>query len=130
MGIPEVDLFASNENAVVPRYVTLELRDGSALFYDAFSQKWAFQTAWVYPPPNLIPRVLAHLNKAIGTYILIAPQWTQYFWYPDLLRRALANPLPIENLWKILVDCSTGMNPPQVDKLRFQAWEIGGGLTK
>lgn len=129
-GIPEVDLFATRETAVVPSYVTLNSRDGSALFCDAFSQKWDFQTAWVFPPPSTIPRVLAHLNSAVGTYYVIAPRWTQCFWFPDLQARALAPPMTIENLSKVLIDWTTGLSPPQVDKLWLQAWKVGGGRIK
>lgn len=41
-GVPDVDLFASRETAVVDRYVTWDSRDGSAIFYDAFSRPWNF----------------------------------------------------------------------------------------
>lgn len=129
-GIPNIDLFASKASAVVDRYVTWDSRDGSAFFYDAFSRPWNYTLAWVFPPPNLIPRVLHHLNTATGNYILIAPQWTQCFWLPDLRARALAEPIPIENLLDNLIDLSTSRNPPQVEKLVLLAWKVGGGPIK
>ncbi|KAI8442411.1 hypothetical protein MSG28_005925 [Choristoneura fumiferana] len=115
-GVPEVDLFASSESAVVDRYVTWDSRDGSAIFCDAFSRPWKFKLAWVFPPPNLIPRVLRHLNMAVGTYIVIAPHWMQCFWLADLRARALAEPYPIHNLHNNLIDLTTGRAPPQIIK--------------
>lgn len=129
-GIPDVDLFASRKTAVVPQYVTWDSRDGSASFCDAFSRNWNYQLGWVFPPPSLIPRILAHLNQAKGTYILIVPQWDQCFWLSDLQSRALSRPLLIKDLRKNLIDHTTGMVPPQVDRLSLQAWKIGGGPVR
>ncbi|KAJ0179494.1 hypothetical protein K1T71_005206 [Dendrolimus kikuchii] len=126
-GVSDVDLFATRRSAVVPKYVTLDSRDGYAVFCDAFSQKWDFQLGWIFPPPNLIPRVLAHLNSARGIFILIAPEWTRCFWIPDLKARTISDPIPIQNLGKVLVDLTTNSCPPQVDKLALFAWKIMGG---
>ncbi|KAL0839475.1 hypothetical protein ABMA28_016184 [Loxostege sticticalis] len=129
-GVPEIDLFASRKSAIVPKYVTLDSQDGYAQFCDAFSRQWDWQLAWVFPPPNLIPRVLAHLNNARGKYIVIAPQWTQCYWLPDLKARALVEPLPIHNLESSLIDLTTELPPPQVKDLTFLAWKVGGGAVK
>ncbi|XP_041972217.1 carboxypeptidase B-like [Aricia agestis] len=129
-GVPDIDLFASKETAVVRSYATLDSTDGCATFCDAFSLQWDYQMAWVFPPPNLIPRVLAHLNKARGTYVLIAPHWTRCFWHPDLQARALGEPIIIKDLRKTLIDQTTGRVPEQIDKLSLLAWKVGGGQTK
>ncbi|KAL0809316.1 hypothetical protein ABMA28_011526 [Loxostege sticticalis] len=129
-GVPDVDLFASRVTAVVPNYVSLDSTDGCAIFCDAFSRTWDYQLGWVFPPPNLIPQVLAHLNRSKGTFIIIAPQWPQCFWCPDLRARALETPLPIEDLRRTLIDQTTGRCPPQVDKLSLLAWKVGGGQSR
>lgn len=126
-GVPDIDLFASQKTAVVSRYVTWDSGDGSAVFYDAFSRPWQFKLAWVFPPPSLMPRVLRHLNTAQGTYIVVAPRWTQCFWLTDLQSRALVNPIQIEDLQNNLIDLTTGQNPPQIEKLELLAWMVGGG---
>ncbi|KAI5644926.1 reverse transcriptase (RNA-dependent DNA polymerase) domain-containing protein [Phthorimaea operculella] len=126
-GVPDVDLFASKRSAVVRPYVTWDKGDKNALFCDAFSQRWQFRLAWVFPPPNLMPRVLNHLNSAEGKFIVIAPNWTQCSWLPDLKSRALEEPIVIPALHKNLLDLTTGMNPPQIDNLQLLAWKIGGG---
>ncbi|XP_049870314.1 uncharacterized protein LOC126369793 [Pectinophora gossypiella] len=129
-GTPDVDLFASAETAVVNRYVSLDCKDHSALFSNAFSQEWEFQLGWIFPPPNLIPRVLAHLNSAKGLYIVITPLWEKTFWLADLRSRALEPPITIERLSECLVDTATKRPPVQVDQLNLQAWLIGGGGNK
>ncbi|KAI8421228.1 LOW QUALITY PROTEIN: hypothetical protein MSG28_008290, partial [Choristoneura fumiferana] len=74
-GTPEIDLFATRQSRVVPAYVSRDVKDKEAQFTDAFSRVWQFNLAWIFPPPSLIPRVLAHLNQARGTYIIIVPRW-------------------------------------------------------
>lgn len=126
-GTPDVDLFASRATAVVRRYVSLDCQDKSALFLNAFSRHWHFNLGWIFPPPNLMPRVLAHLNKASGRYIIIAPQWEKTFWMTDLQSRALEKPRLIKDLKHNLRDMSTNRAPPQIDQLILQAWLVGGG---
>lgn len=129
-GEPEIDLFASAETRVVPRYVTLDSRDGLAEFCNAFSRQWKYQLGWIFPPPNIMPQVLRDLNKGLGKFILIAPVWNQCYWMPDLRARALEEHLPIQNLRRVLIDRTTGHHPPQVELLELQAWKIGGGANK
>ncbi|XP_046976031.1 uncharacterized protein LOC124542139 [Vanessa cardui] len=66
-GHPEIDLFASKNTAVVRNYVSIDCKDRSACYTDAFSRPWNYRIAWVFPPPSLLPRVLTHLNNAKGT---------------------------------------------------------------
>ncbi|KAJ2954353.1 hypothetical protein O0L34_g2615 [Tuta absoluta] len=74
-----------------------------------------------------MPRVLNHLNSAKGKFIVIAPNWNQCSWLPDLKSRALEEPIAIPALHKNLLDLTTDMNPPQIDNLQLLAWKIGGG---
>lgn len=128
-GVPEIDLFASKMSAVVKKYVTIDSRDHQATFIDAFSQIWKFNLAWIFPPPNLIPRVLAHLNHCQGQFILIAPKWDQTFWMADLMNKSQKSPITIKDLDRYLIDLSTGQPPSQVEKIILQAWMIGCGQT-
>ncbi|XP_044577064.1 uncharacterized protein LOC123260149 [Cotesia glomerata] len=88
-GVPEIDLFASAESAVVKAYVSRDCKDQSARFIDAFSRVWDYSLAWAFPPPNLLPRVLAHLNRCRGRYLIVTPKWEQTFWMADLASRSL-----------------------------------------
>ncbi|XP_074112632.1 uncharacterized protein LOC141536193 [Cotesia typhae] len=126
-GTPEIDLFASAKSAVVKRYASRDCKDRLAAFTDAFSQSWSFKLAWIFPPPSLIPRVLAHLNESRGHFLIVAPKWEKTFWMPDLVNRSRNPPITIQNLERVLIDLTTGSPPPQVDQLTLQVWRIGCG---
>ena len=100
-----------------------------ALFTGAFSQPWHCKLGWLFPPPCLIPRVLAHLNKCKGEFLLVAPKWDQTFWMSDLSNRSKEQPLTIQNLETALIDTTTNQPPQQVERLTLQVWRIGCGRT-
>lgn len=126
-GIPQVDLFASAQSAVVPFYVTEAPQDPNALFTDAFSRQWNWKLAWVFPPPCLMARVLCQLNKARGTYLIACPKWNKVFWRADLKSRATAVPFTIQNLQSNLIDRRTNLPPPEVKQLQLEVWRVQGG---
>ncbi|CAK1603151.1 unnamed protein product [Parnassius mnemosyne] len=103
-GIPEIDLFTTNQSAVVPNYASLNPKDSRAVFHSAFSQTWTYHLAWVFPPPTLIPRLLQHLNHATGTYLLVAPRWEKVYWRGDLRIRTKDQPFMIKNLGDHRID--------------------------
>lgn len=126
-GTPVIDLFASRTAHILTRYVSRDCRDLNAEFHNAFSRRWQFPLAWVFPPPHLVPRVLAHLNSAVGMYILIVPRWHKVYWRPDVKRRAVRAPFTITNLRHRLLDTRTCRPPPQVDQICLEAWLVKGG---
>ncbi|KAI8428629.1 hypothetical protein MSG28_007365 [Choristoneura fumiferana] len=126
-GIPQIDLFASRQAHVVRRYVSLDPLDHQAEFCNAFSRRWFYRLAWIFPPPSLMPRVLAHLNMSRGIYIVITPRWERTFWRSDLRARALRYPMRIPGLRHHLIDMTTGHPPPNVADLELEAWLVGGG---
>ncbi|KAI5641153.1 reverse transcriptase (RNA-dependent DNA polymerase) domain-containing protein [Phthorimaea operculella] len=102
--------------------------DTEAEFVNAFSQKWHFRLAWVFPPPPLIPKVLQHLDKASGVFLMVVPRWEKAFWRGTLKRRALEAPIQMENLDQHLIDLSSNRPPEKVAELRLEAWKIRGGV--
>lgn len=127
-GTPAIDLFATHASKVVPRYASLSATDGEAEFVDAFSRRWNFPLAWVFPPPPLIPRVLHHLNAATGVFLVVVPKWERAFWRPDLRSRALAAPVRIDTRPPRLLDLATGLPPANAASIVLETWKIRGGL--
>ncbi|XP_063373997.1 uncharacterized protein LOC134661745 [Cydia amplana] len=126
-GTPSIDLFASFRSAVVDQYVSEDAKDQACVFVNAFSRPWHYRLGWLFPPPSLIPRILHHLEKSSGTYLLVAPKWEKTFWKVELHRRALSPPFRIWKLRKHLVDIQTMKAPPAVEKLALQVWKIRAG---
>jgi hypothetical protein len=118
-----IDLFASRQSRQVDRYVSFNVSDPGAEWWDAFSQPWSGEVAWLFPPPTLIPQVLRHLQSAQGKFYLVAPEWDAAWWVHEL-RRLSRPPVPIPNLHECLVDLDTGRPPPEVDRIHLTLWPI------
>ena len=101
---PTIDLFPSAKSAILKRYVSMDLRDRHAEFIDAFNQVWNYKLAWVFPPANLISKVLSLLNKCRGQYVIIAPKQNRTFWMTDLPNRGRELPITITELSRSLID--------------------------
>uniref|UniRef100_A0A8D8YZ93 Polyprotein P3 n=1 Tax=Cacopsylla melanoneura TaxID=428564 RepID=A0A8D8YZ93_9HEMI len=130
-GVPDIDLFATYQSKVVPRYVSLDPLDRQAAFIDAFSKDWKdWKLAWVFPPPPLLPQVLHHLNRATGLFIVVAPRWQKTFWRADLKSRAIAPPFAVQDPRSQVIDLSTGLPPPLAENLMLEIWLIRGGIDK
>ena len=80
---PDIDLFASRINHQLPKYISF-LPDSEAFAIDAFSHQWNM-FAYIFPPFNLIPRVLSKLQEdKTEKALVIVPNGrqhlgTQYF---------------------------------------------------
>lgn len=82
-GIPTVDLFATNENTVVPRFFSWK-PDPRAEAIDAFSQDWSKEPLlYAHPPVKLLAKILTKVEEEkIHRLILVLPQWTSLPCWP------------------------------------------------
>ena len=69
----QVDLFATRTNHKLPRYVSPNL-DPQAFATDAMSLDWnQWEKVYLFPPVNLLVKVLDRLRSFRGKVALIAP---------------------------------------------------------
>ena len=129
-GRPQVDLFASQRSALLPQYFSIDRKDKKALGIDALEQTWKFQLMYAFPPPQLIPMVLAKIRMTKATLILVAPFWTRASWLPELIQLSVEKPYRFPAVQSTVKDLTTGRDLPSLSKLRLTVWLILAELSK
>ncbi len=84
---PEVDWFASERNAQLPRFYSWN-PEPTAEGCDAFLFFWGACVGYIYPPFVLIPRILQKITEDKASIVLVHPDWPGALWGPDLRRMA------------------------------------------
>lgn len=84
-----VDLFASADSTLMPSFVSLSGAP-PAMASDAMTQDWGrlarLGPLWIFPPPPLLPRVVALLRQLPHLqFLLVTPHWPLRPWYQALL---------------------------------------------
>ena len=85
-----VDLFATSQNAFLPRHYTTQNL--------AFNQNWHGENGWANPPWRLLPQVIDKVKNDTATITLIAPWWPEMPWFKALRDLATADPLLLQHL--------------------------------
>ena len=81
---PSIDLFASSQNAQLPRFLTaVPATDSCGI--NAFNYSWSQESGYANPPWSLLPRVLDKVRQEGCLLMLVAPEWTRTSWH-QLLR--------------------------------------------
>ncbi len=91
-GRAEVDLFATSENAHCPLFFSLS---HSPLEGDALTSHWPAARLYGFPPIKILPLVLYKIREERASVLLIAPNWPNQPWIPDLTELLVAPPWPI-----------------------------------
>ena len=87
-GLPQVDLFANRLNRQVKSFIS-PFPDNLAIGTNALSVDWnQWDNIYLFPPVNLLVRVMTCLSSYRGKGILIAPDFPQALWFPQLLERS------------------------------------------
>ena len=87
-----IDPFAFRVSYQVPTHV-LWKRDPYSIGMDVFQMCWTHKKRMCFPPFSLKGRVLHKVLINQATLILITPAYQTQFWYPQLLRFSIRNPL-------------------------------------
>ena len=91
-GLPQIDLFASRNNAQVEKYVSWG-PDPSAFAIDAFSLMWGSYFFYAFPPFSLIGKSLQKVEFDQATGIFIAPMWATQTWFVKLMELLIDQPI-------------------------------------
>lgn len=114
-GNPEMDLFATKNNAKCSKFVSW-MRDPDAVTVDAFTLSWSGLDFYALPPFAIILRILQKIINDKAEGIVVVPYWPSQPWFPlftaflvekpilfeprmDLLSSFVRKPLP---LWRTI----------------------------
>lgn len=83
LGQPEVDLFASRNNAKCSRFVSWKNEPG-AWNIDSFTIPWSDLNFYAFPPFSIILKMLQKILHEKAEGIVVVPEWPTQPWYPLL----------------------------------------------
>lgn len=125
-GLPEIDLFATQQSTQLDRFFAWGQAQGAEAF-DALAQHWEFSLAYAFPPPPILPRTISKIARSPGEFILITPFWRAQKWFPLLLALNIVEIRRFPQSQRLVVDLSTGLPPLNLHHLHLVVWRIIGG---
>ncbi len=122
-GRVEVDLFTTSKNAHCPLFFYMS---HSPLKGDALTSHWPAARLYAFPPINILPLVLCKIREEGASVILIAPNWTDQPWFPDLIELLVAPPWPIPIRKDLLSQVSGSVWHPNPELWSLHVWLLRG----
>ena len=98
---PEIDLFASRLNHVVPKFVSYKPEPG-VWATDAFSLNWHSLQFYAFPPFSIIGKVLEKIKQDEARGILIVPLWSTQTWFPIAMSIIVSRPILLKEKGDLL----------------------------
>ena len=92
---PSIDCFASRINSQHATYASFQ-PDPYATYIDAFSFNWRKHDCYIFPPFNLIPRVLQKIRTDHATVMVVVPKWTTQAWWTILTNMMVGYPYMVK----------------------------------
>ena len=89
-GKPDIDLFASRINRQLKSYVSWH-PEPEAMAVNAFSLTW--NNNFFLCSHSLVGRVLAKVNRDKTDAVIVVPDWSTQYWYPQLMQMTTHEPL-------------------------------------
>ena len=121
---PMLDLCATAENTKCPTFVS-PYPHPQALAVDALSMKFEGLEAYVYPPSQLLSRILQKFALANHCrLIVIAPWWPAMSWFPLLLEWAICPPIRLPVSRKMLKQPRSNVFHQNPQILDLHAWRL------
>ena len=125
----QVDLFASRINHKIHKYVSWK-KDAEAWKINAFTFSWTNIFAYIFPPFNLILRILHKIEAEDVECVLIVPVWKSQPWFPKLTSLLVDVPVLLPKKLNILHHpISESISHPILQHSRIIACRLSGKFS-
>ena len=92
---PDIDCFASRSNCQLPSYISFK-PDPFTTYVDAFTVNWHKFKPYIFPPFNLISRILQKIRvDRTKTALCVFPKWPSQAWWPIMKKMMITPPMII-----------------------------------
>jgi hypothetical protein len=119
---PTIDLFAHSKNNKCPRFCALpSALSGSSEISDAFSIPWTREIPYIFPPVQIIDKVLQKIVQERVTALLVVPRWPTQPWW-GLLRPIAKTVLVLGRSQDILIPGPAMLNSTTKKTLPPALW--------
>ncbi|XP_060583214.1 uncharacterized protein LOC132739516 [Ruditapes philippinarum] len=124
--MPSIDLFASRLNNHLPKFVSCFPEPG-AYAVNAFSLSWKDMIPYIFPPFNLIGKVLSKIViDEVDRALMVVPFWFTQPWFPILLENPCDFPIRLPRHRDLLVLPHNGTLHPLGRKLKMIGVVLSG----
>ena len=121
----QIDLFASTNNAKLPKFVSWH-PDPDCWTLDTFTFSWRGLQAYVFPPFSLLIRCLEKIQHDIATCTIVAPLWPGQNWFPILLNMMIDFPLLLPNPPLLYLPWEPQATHPMAPKMQLFSIKVSG----
>ena len=123
-GIPQIDLFASQLNHQLPKYMSWHPDPGSCAV-DSLQHSWRNLYGYAFPPFCLVGKVLAKARKDQSLLLIITLAWQTQPWYAAVHSILVQHPIILPNLTTLLQGPRGQKYPLEEDnQLHLVAWKV------
>jgi hypothetical protein len=123
---PVIDWFASSLNAQLPRFYSwIEKSKSAAEGCDAFSFSWSGDVGYMFPPFNLIPRIISKIRQDRARVLLIHPLWPGALWAPSLNEITVTREHLAQSADLLRYPASPNLRHPMTDLRLAASWLDG-----
>ena len=127
---PQIDLFASRLNRRVERFVSWSQEPGTE-FVNAFNMSWSGIEPYLFPPFNLVGRVINKIvQDKVEKALLVFPMWCSQYWFPTVLENICSLPVRLPRHRDLLSMPHNQQLHPLRKRLRLVAAEVSGIHSK
>lgn len=125
-GIPDIDLFASNMNHQLERYVSWS-PDCKAVAVDAFSMFWGDEFIYCFSPFSILSEVMSKIQQEEAKALVIVPYWPTQTWFPQMTHMLINNPLLLPRMKRLLtLPFDPSKTHPLGSKMQMMACLLSG----